>query len=100
MTNTVAQTILSQLGGNRFIAMTGCKNFVGSADTLTFKLARVINGVSHVAITLDVNDLYRVEFRKWNARRLDMTIVAVHSDVYADQLRTIFENETGLLTSL
>lgn len=99
MTN-VAQTILSQLGGNKFIAMTGSKDFVGSENNLTFKLARVINGVSHVSITLDVNDLYRVEFRKWNARRLDMTIVAVHSDVYADMLRPLFENETGLITSL
>jgi hypothetical protein len=27
---TVSQTILSQLGGKRFIAMTGSKNFVGA----------------------------------------------------------------------
>lgn len=100
MKNEVAQTILSQLGGNRFIAMTGCKDFVGSDDTLTFKLPRKINGISHFSITLDVNDLYRVEARRWNAKRLDYTIVAVHSDVYADQLRTIFENETGLITRL
>ena len=98
--NNVANTILQQLGGNRFIAMTGCKNFVGSDDTLTFKLARNVNGISHFAITLDVNDLYRVEARRWNARRLDYTIVAVHSNVYADQLRAVFENETGLYTSL
>jgi hypothetical protein len=37
---TVSQTILSELGGNRFIAMTGSKNFVGSDDALSFKLAK------------------------------------------------------------
>lgn len=98
--NNVAQTILSQLGGNKFVTMTGARDFVGSDDTLSFKLARKVNGISHFAITLDVNDLYRVEARRWNAKRLDMTIVAVHSNIYADQLRTVFENETGLATAL
>lgn len=100
MNNNVPQTILSQLGGNRFIAMTGCKNFVGSNDTLSFALPRKTNDITHVAITLDVNDLYRVEFRKWNARKLDMQIVATHNDVYCDMLQEIFTKETGLYTRL
>jgi hypothetical protein len=31
---TVANTILEQLGGGRFIAMTGAKSFVGGEDSL------------------------------------------------------------------
>jgi len=30
---TVAQTIIDQLGGNKFIAMTGSKNFLTIAET-------------------------------------------------------------------
>jgi hypothetical protein len=36
---TVARTILDQLGGARFVAMTGAREFVGSADSLTFKVS-------------------------------------------------------------
>jgi hypothetical protein len=35
---TVSKTILRQLGGNRFIVMTGLKNFVGSNDALSLKI--------------------------------------------------------------
>ena len=35
---TVARSILDQLGGARFVAMTGAREFVGSADSLTFKI--------------------------------------------------------------
>lgn len=101
MTNLeVANTILAQLGGGRFIAMTGSKDFVGSEDSLSFKLGRISNGISHVCITLDVNDTYRMEFRKWNAKRLDYKIVATYSNVYFDTLQFIFTQETGLYTRL
>lgn len=96
----VPQIILSQLGGNRFVVMTGARDFTGSADTLTFKLPRISNGISHVAITLDVDDTYRVEFRKWNARKLSMAIVAAHTGIYCDMLQDLFTNETGLFTHL
>ena len=39
---TVANTILQQLGGNKFRVMTGAKNFVGSNDALTFRLPGVV----------------------------------------------------------
>ena len=35
---TVARSILDQLGGARFVAMTGARELVGSADSLTFKI--------------------------------------------------------------
>lgn len=100
MTMQVAKTILAQLGGNRFIAMTGAKDFVGAETGLTFKLPRVTNGISHVNITLDCDDTYCVTFDKWNNRKLEMTIVSRHVGIYCDMLQDLFTKETGLYTKL
>jgi hypothetical protein len=91
-----ATTILSQLGGRRFIAMTGAKNFVGDASTLMFSVPA--GKVNKVRVTLDASDTYTVEFYK--VRGVDVAKRASHSGVYFDQLRAIFEAETGLRTSL
>lgn len=99
----VAQTILAQLGGRRFIAMTGAKDFVCSEDTLTFTLPSGFakDGINMIKITLDWTDTYIVEagtitFRptpKYELiQKLDM--------VYAEDLRSIFTRLTGLDTSL
>jgi hypothetical protein len=61
---TVAKTILAQLGGERFVMMTGATNFVGSADSLTFKVGRNPERVTHVRVTLTPDDLYDVTFFK------------------------------------
>ena len=36
----VAQTIFEQLGGNKFVAMTGSKNFVASENFLRMNLTK------------------------------------------------------------
>jgi len=98
----VAQTILAQLGGNRFIAMTGAKNFTRAEDgrgRLAFKLPRKANdGINYVAVTLNQMDTYDVDFLSITG--LKVREVSDFSNVYADQLRTIFEETTGLRTSL
>lgn len=98
----VAQTILSQLGGNRFIAMTGCSNFGSTPNSLSFKLPRgVKNKATHCTVTLDANDTYTVEFVKCNMRAaVYRQVVAETSGVYADQLCELFTAATGLYTSL
>lgn len=95
----VAENILHQLGDSRFILMTGAKQFVKSEDGLTFRIP-LSNGINLVNVTLDEDDTYRVTFFRWNQRRLEKTIVATHSTVYCDMLRSVFENETGLFTTL
>ena len=40
MSNTIAQTILTQLGGNRFLAMTGAKDLVNTGKGLQFAIGR------------------------------------------------------------
>ena len=97
---TVAKTILSQLGGKRFIAMTGAKNFVGGNNMLAFKISSNItkNRISHVRITLTPADTYTVEYL--SIRGHVTKTVHTDEDVYFDMLRATFTAATGLETSL
>ena len=94
----VAKTILQQLGGNRFIAMTGAKNFGSSKNSLQFKIGRNSKSISHVIITLKSTDLYDVEFIRM--RGVNRKVVKKLKGVYADQLGKIFTKFTGLRTRL
>lgn len=60
---TVSKTILEQLGGRRFIAMTGARDLIGGTNYLMFRLPRGLakNGINKVKITLDWTDTYVVE---------------------------------------
>ena len=93
----VAETILHQLGGPRFQAMTGARSFVGSANSLTFRLpARFAgNGIVTVRIVLEPSDTYRMECTRHNG-----TVAYECSDIYADNLQRVFTMATGLDTSL
>ena len=94
----VAKTILQQLGGNKFIAMTGAKNFGSSKNSLQFKIGRNSKSISHVIITLKSSDLYDVEFIRM--RGTSRKVVKKLKGVYADMLRKIFTKYTGMRTSL
>jgi hypothetical protein len=94
----VATEILHQLGGGRLQAMTGARNFVGSEDALSFRIPKAKRGINYVRVTLDPADTYTMTFRRIHG----MTIkdVCEMSGVYHDQLSAIFEETTGLRTSL
>ena len=92
-----AAEMLKQLGGGRFIAMTGAKDFVVGPKGATFKIGRNAKSISHVRIDLE-NDLYNVEFIR--VRGTKITVVKYFKHIYFDQLRDLFERETGLRTSL
>lgn len=94
----IANTILAQLGGNRFIAMTGAKFLTAIEGGLQCRIGRNACGVNLVRVILDVNDTYRMEFCR--LRKRQVTILSVKSDVYCDQLQAIFTDQTGLYTSL
>jgi hypothetical protein len=95
-----AHEILNQLGGRRFIMMTGSKNFFydNNGHTIQMDLARNISGANRLRITLAANDTYRVQFFK--VRKFEAVTVAKFDDVYCDMLRDIFTKVTGLYTSL
>lgn len=97
---SVADTILHQMGGQRFIAMTGAKSFVSDDKMLMFGLPANFarGGVNKVRITLQPNDLYTVEFFK--IRGTNVKPIAKHADISVDRLRTVFTDETGLRVTL
>lgn len=99
---TVAKTILEQLGGNKFIAMTGARNFVGDDKSLSFRLPGAggfcKNGINAVRITLTPSDLYDVEYMR--IRGIKVVVVEKVEGLYFDSLTDSFERVTGLVTSL
>ncbi len=106
----IAETIVSQLGGNRFVAMTGAKHFMGlpadaslqSMGGVHFKLPRglAVNGINCVRITLNASDTYTVEALKISAKSYSVTEVAKAEMVYCDMLEEVFTDMTGLVTRL
>lgn len=96
-----AEEVLHQLGGRRFIAMTGAKNFVKNdpKKQITFKIGGgAKGGINYVRITLTSMDLYNIEFLK--ARGTDLKVVAMEKGVYNDQLQQMFTKHTGMHTRL
>ena len=94
------EIILQQLGGKKFIAMTGAKNLgtSGNKKNLSFSIGRNSKSITHVKITLTSADLYDVEFI--NARGAKIKVVKKVKGVYADMLQKIFTKYTGMRTSL
>ena len=96
----IAMEIYNQLGANRFSAMTGAKNFVDCGNALSFKLPRSKNGINYVKIKLNSMDLYDIEFGKIANKCKGYKVVNTVSDIYNDQLQSIFTENTGLYTRL
>lgn len=98
MQNTVAHTILAQLGGKRFLAMTGARDLIGSENSLYMRLP--MGQAKHMRIELAPNDTYTVKTLRWNARKMAYTIAGISSGVYADNLQDVVEAMTGLMVAL
>lgn len=99
----LADEILRQLGGSRFVAMTGAKHICNGGDRLHFGLPRIAkNRINRVTIILTADDLYTVRFYNLAgpSKGYAETDIKTVKGVYCDQLREVFERETGLLTSL
>ena len=105
---SVPEIIISQLGGNKFIVMTGSKDFIGFDKTLKMSLAKNISKANRLSITLDGDDTYSMRFYRIthghvNRRTgawIDEKIVDIqrYSGVYCDQLQEAFTRVTGLYT--
>ena len=90
----VADEILRQLGGGRFVAMTGSRNFIGSDNSLSFKVGRNAHRIGYVSITLNAMDTYDMAFPGARGKVTEI------GGVYNDQLQAVFTKATGLYTSL
>ena len=88
--------LLQQLGGNKFVAMTGAKNLAvdKSKNELHMKIGRNSKSISHVIIRLTSGDLYDMEFL--SIRGSSRKIKSKEKGVYADQLGKMFKKNTGL----
>lgn len=100
MSAAVAETILQQLGGNRFIAMTGAKNFMGDDRMLQFSLPGNLtrDKSNKVRITLTEFDLYTIE--TFRLRGIDCKTCSSETGIYFDSLQSMFTSITGLDTHL
>ena len=124
----LAQEIIRQLGGNRFVAMTGAKDFVAIDYGLRFRIGRNKSSANIVKIKLDIYDTYTMEFWRtsnFNPYKLliKYTEQGLSSDeikakiekaeenskpkklkeyngLYCDQLQEFFTEYTGLYTRL
>lgn len=110
---TVANTILNQLGGNKFLAMTGAKYLLDLGDGLRFNLPKNGSKANKVQITLNANDLYDVQFIKYTPYKFRITkdgqfketkekveIIKEFNDIWCDMLVEIFEQTTKMYTRL
>lgn len=94
----IAKTILQQLGGNRFIAMTGAKNFTVGDNELIFRIPKSKKKINLVKIKLTSEDLYDMEFGK--IEKFEYKVVDKTPHLFFDQLQDVFTERTGLNTSL
>ncbi len=96
----VAHTILEQLGGGSMLgAMIGAHSFVGEKNGLIFRFkAANPKGIKAVKITLTPMDTYTVDF--WKIRGVNTKIVETTEHVYAEDLKRVIQDATGLYLSL
>jgi hypothetical protein len=93
-----AATILKQIGGNRFIAMTGAKDFAFSNKYMSFKIGRNSKGINFVRIAHNAMDTYDMEFGFVSIKGIKVKKKV--KGVYADMLGTMFKKYTGMNVSL
>lgn len=95
----VADEILRQLGGRRFMVMTGAKNLLAVNDQcggLSMRVGRNDKSVNYVKIILTGMDLYDIEFGRVHG--LKYTVKSSVEGIYNDMLVEMFEKHTGLYT--
>jgi hypothetical protein len=95
----IAGTILQQLGGRKFIMMTGAKNFFCDGPSCGMKIMRNQSKANYLKITLNSLDLYDMEFFAID-RQFNHIHVQEFNGVYDDMLQSIFTKVTGLYTHL
>ncbi len=99
----IAQTIIAQLGGNKFLTMVGQSGrLIYGNDSLgnpfiefKFKGCKKAN---RCKISLTLGDTYKIKFFK--IANMNCDLVHETNGAYCDMLRDIFEDFTGLATSL
>jgi len=104
---TVALTILEQLGGARFRAMTGVSSLLADDSALSFKLPKNQSQANKMKIRLTPADTYEVttyqislRTRRNRSGENGCRVIDSQHDVYAEDLQAVFTRMTGLYTRL
>ena len=95
----IAAEILNQLGGNKFIVMTGSKNFMCDGPSLRMNLSRNKSKAKWLKITLTSMDDYTMDFFTAD-KEFNIITKAKREGVTCDILQAVFTEVTGLYTSL
>ena len=95
----IALEILKQLGGNKFLVMTGSNKLIAGENYLLMRLTRNLSGAKFLKILLNGNDTYTMLFFSVD-KELNKKIKAERSGVYCEMLQPIFKEVTGLDTHL
>ncbi len=108
----IAKEILRQLGGRRFMVMTGAKDFCSEkgANWIEFKIGRNASKANFIKVTLTSMDDYTMEFfrvswPRWNPKKAEFTeykktLIEKKEGIYCDMLQEVFTDVTGLYTRL
>lgn len=110
MGKEIANEILRQLGGNKFIVTTGAKNFVSDGNKLRMSLPRNFSKSNRLEISLNGLDLYDMRFyrqtggtfdsKKYEFRPIKFVEDKTYNNICCDQLQEIFTEHTGMYTHL
>ena len=95
----VAETILSQLGGNKFRMMTGAKNLAGDENSLSMRIGRNSSNSNYLKITLNAMDTYDMKFSRVSPKGGERSVIE-YNGVFNDMLDDMFTAHTGMYTSL
>ena len=91
----IAQTILQQIGGKRFTAMTGSRDYINMGNGLRMSLARNKTSANRLDIIYDAGaDLYNMRFYRRTFSK--KTFECRTKDI--DMLEEMFTMVTGLYT--
>ena len=101
--DVIAKTILQQIGGRRFAAMTGSRDFIDMGNGLRMSLARNKTSANRLDIIYDEGaDLYNMRFyrRTFSKKTFECKTkdIAVHEGIYFDMLEEMFTMVTGIYT--
>ncbi len=103
MDNQVAKIILQQIGGRRFVTMTGSHDFINLGNGLRMSLSRNKTSANRLEIIYDEGaDLYNLRFYRHSFSRKTFEVktkdIKTYEGVYCDMLEDIFTDVTGLYT--
>lgn len=103
MDTQVAKIILQQIGGSRFLTMTGSRNLINLGNGLRMSLSRNKTSANRLEIIYDGGaDLYNLRFYRQSVSKKTFEVktkdIKTYEGIYCDMLEEIFTDVTGLYT--